>query len=564
MIALRTAGAPIRVARLALPAVVLVPVAAGVVGTALPAFGWLPAIGGDRLSLDPWRILFDAPGIGTSIRLTLTGGLVATLLSLVFAVSLAAVGHGRSWYRAIERAAIVLLSTPHAATAVAFAWLVAPSGLLVRLVSPELTGWTRPPTALVTVGDPFGLALVAGLVVKETPFLLFAIAAAGAQVDGAGMTAAARTLGARRPIAWLKAVYPRIHGQIRLPIAAVLVYGLSTVEMALILAPATPPPLVVRAVAWATDPDLARLFPAAAAAILLAVLSVATLAAWWMAERAAMILGRRWIEAGGRGDAAVAAILSPIAVAGAGAIVAGLLALGGLAVWSVAGPWRYPDVLPDRIDLAVWRGVADRAAGLVGTTVGIAAAAAVTAAVLVVARLEARDRGGGRRADTSGADALILAPLVIPQITVLFGVQVLLTALGIDGLAATVVWVHLVWVAPYVLLSLRDPWRALDPRNARAAATLGASPWRVLVAVKLPLLARPIAQAAAVGFAVSIGQYLATQFAGGGRIATLTTEAVAIAAAADRRTIGAYAVLQAILPLAAFGLALLAGRRGRG
>jgi putative thiamine transport system permease protein len=43
---------------------------------------------------------------------------------------------------------------------------------------------------------------------------------------------------------------------------------------------------------------------------------------------------------------------------------------------------------------------------------------------------------------------------------------------------------------------------------------------------------------------------------GAGRIATLTTEAVALSSSADRRVVGVYAVLQAILPLAAFMLAI--------
>lgn len=550
---------PMRLARLALPAAVLLPVVAGVAGTALPAFGWLPAIGGDRLSLDPWRTLFDAPGFAASVRLSLTSGFAATFLSLALAVALAATGHGRPWFRRIERVALVLLSAPHSAAAVAFAWLVAPSGLLVRLVSPELTGWTRPPTGLVTVGDPLGIAMVAGLVLKETPYLVFAIAAASAQVNGSALIAAARTLGARRSVAWIKAVYPSVHRQIRLPIAAVLVYGLSTVEVAIVLAPGTPPPLALRAVGWAADPDLDRLFPAAAAAMLLAVLSLASLAVWRLGERFGAWAGRRWVGTGGRGDDGVAAALAVLAGAGSMVIGMGLVALVGLSIWSVAGPWRYPAILPDRVDLAVWWAVADRAGALLGTTVLIAATTAALAGVLVIARLDTGDRGQGNRG--TGSDALVLLPLIVPQVTVLLGMQVLLTALDLDGAVMTVVWIHLVWVAPYLLLSLRDPWRALDPRYATTAATLGAPPWRVLTSVKLPILARPIAQATAIGFAVSVGQYLPTQFAGGGRIATLTTEAVALAAGGDRRTIGAYAVLQTILPIAAFAAASLATSR---
>ena len=40
-----------------------------------------------------------------------------------------------------------------------------------------------------------------------------------------------------------------------------------------------------------------------------------------------------------------------------------------------------------------------------------------------------------------------------------------------------------------------------------------------------------------------------TVFAGNGRIATLTTDAVTLAGGADRRVIGTYALLQALLPM---------------
>jgi putative thiamine transport system permease protein len=70
------------------------------------------------------------------------------------------------------------------------------------------------------------------------------------------------------------------------------------------------------------------------------------------------------------------------------------------------------------------------------------------------------------------------------------------------------------------------------------------------------MLLRSVCFAAAVGFAVSAGQYLPTLFAGAGRFSTLTTEAVTLASGSDRRVVGAYAFLQSALPLAVYGLAI--------
>ena len=156
-----------------------------------------------------------------------------------------------------------------------------------------------------------------------------------------------------------------------------------------------------------------------------------------------------------------------------------------------------------------------------------------------------------------GALALVYLPLLAPQIGFLFGVQVLLVWIRLDGTWLGLIWTHLLFVLPYVFLALADPYRSLDPRYARSALALGKSPWMVWTRIKLVMLLRPLLIALAVGFAVSVAQYLPTLFAGGGRFATLTTEALGLSAGGDRRVVGQLALMLALLPLAGFGLALV-------
>ena len=151
-------------------------------------------------------------------------------------------------------------------------------------------------------------------------------------------------------------------------------------------------------------------------------------------------------------------------------------------------------------------------------------------------------------------------PLLVPQVAFLFGAQVLLLRTSLDATLFAVVWAHLVFVLPYLFLSLADPWRAFDARYTRSGLSLGASRWRVFWRVKLPILLKPTLIACAVAFAVSVGLYLPTLFAGSGRVATLTTEAVTLSASADRRVIGTWAVLQSLFPLGAYMLAALLPR----
>jgi len=104
---------------------------------------------------------------------------------------------------------------------------------------------------------------------------------------------------------------------------------------------------------------------------------------------------------------------------------------------------------------------------------------------------------------------------------------------------------------------LAPAYRAWDGRIAVAGLALGATPERVFWRLRLPMLLRPALTAAAVGLAVSIGQYLPTLLIGGGRVETLTTEAVALSSGGNRRLIGTYALLQMVLPALGFVLALV-------
>jgi putative thiamine transport system permease protein len=145
----------------------------------------------------------------------------------------------------------------------------------------------------------------------------------------------------------------------------------------------------------------------------------------------------------------------------------------------------------------------------------------------------------------------------VPQAAFLFGLHLLFLLGGVDASLWALVLVHLVFVMPYVFLSLSDPWRAFDRRYEAIAAGLGKSRLETFRRVRLPMLARPVLTACAVGFAVSVGLYLPTVLIGAGRLTTITTEAVALAAGGNRRVIGVYAFLQMLLPFAGFAVATL-------
>ena len=556
------------IAWLLLAAVPGVAVGAGLLFVVLPAFGYFPALGGTIASLQPWRELFAYPGLTAAARATVVSAFVALPLALGLAMLALAwiapsgtipAGAARPGLpRVAAKLLSWLLATPHAAFALGLAFLVAPSGWLVRIAALALPIET-PPDLLVP-RDPWGLSLAAGLVLKEMPFLFFAGLTALSQLDAPRTLGIGASLGYRPGAAWLKLIAPRLYGLIRLPGYAALAYALSAVDLALVLGPTTPPTLAVLAVDLTHDPDLARRFPAAALALLHLLLTLAALGAWRLLEtlvacalRPILADGKRMPSPLWAGSAALGQALALMA------IVLGVLAVASLPVWSLASTWRFPDAMPECCTLDAWRRALPDLWLPLGDSLTIAAAATALSLAGAIAWLQL-ERTLGRRLRRNGR-ALAFLPLVISDVAFLMGVQILLLALGFGGGWLPVALAHALFVFPYVLLALADPWARLDPRYERSALCLGAGPWRVLVRVRLPLLLPALAFAAALGAAVSLSLYLPTVLAGGGRIATLATEAIALASGGDRRIVGVYGSAQALIIWAGFFAAYGLARR---
>ncbi|WP_275288861.1 ABC transporter permease [Halomonas elongata] len=522
----------------------------------LPAFGYLPALGGQALSLTPWQDLLAQPGLARSVILSFTTGLVTTAVSVVVVLLFLAGVAGTRLDRWIQRLVSPLLSVPHAAAAFGLAFLIAPSGLIARFVSPGLTGWERPPDWQI-VQDPWGISLMAGLILKELPFLLLMSLAMLPQLDPVRRTQMARSLGYHPTLAWLKVVTPALYPLIRLPIFAVIAYASSVVDVAMILGPTMPPTLAVSILSWFHDPDLSRRFMASAGALLQLGVTAMALLTWWMLERGIRYLGYRWVMNGHRrrGDAMLrntGKILILLAT------LTAFIGLGSLALNSAAGFWHFPDLLPQGFTPRHWQHALPELSVSLITTLVVAIISTLAALILVLAALENEQRTGRRPSEArlQSAQGLLYLPLIVPQIAFLFGLAVVLESLGIRIPSVMVVFGHLLFVLPYVFLALSEAYRRFDPRWLHLAASLGTSQNAAFWRIRFPMLLGPILTAIAVGLAISIGLYLPTQLLGAGRLPTVTTEAVALAAGGSRRIIGVWALTQACLPLLGFILAL--------
>jgi len=523
---------------------------------ALPIAAALPVAVWQGLSGTAWSALATDSQLPRALALSVGTALVSTLAALALTLWLVTHLHGGRAWTLLTRALGPLLAVPHAAFAIGLALLVMPAGVIARLLAVPL-GWSAPPN-WPTVNDANGIGLTLVLICKEAPFLLWNAVALLSRPELAlqlrGWLASARTLGYGDAAIWWRALWPLLLPRLAWPLLAVLAYGLTVVDLALIVGPASPPTLAV--IAWQSlqDGDAARNAEGAAMALLLAALLLACVLALAFAASA---LRRAWRLRATSGER-VPLVHSGAALART--VLWALLALYAvvallLALSSATGVWTFPALLPQSWTAGAWQQV--RASlSTIGLSAGLGAFATLAALVLVLLWFESTPASWDER-----VMPLVLAPLVVPSLLLMVGLYTLALPLRLDGSVTGLAWVHTLVALPYVFVALAPAWRHFDPRYEHTALALGRSRAAFWWRIKAPMLAAPMAAALAVGFAVSVAQYLPTQFIGAGRHATVTTEAVTLASGGQRHTAAAFALLQALLPAIGFALAAVVGQR---
>ncbi len=520
-------------------ACVILPILAGLSWFLAPAThleAWLDALGDPRL-----------PG---ALKVSVFTAVSSTILALAFAVLATMLTYPGAVWRSLRRRLPALLAFPHAAFAIGIALLIAPTGWLARLLATALA-WQAPPQ-WVTVQDSYGVTLMFALAIKESWFILWMLAALLGEQSVKQQMTIAGSLGYNRIQAWWKILLPQILPRLAWPLMAVFAYGLSVVDMALVLGPTTPPTLAVLTWQWLSDPDLARVAQGTIGALLLVGLLLAGVGIARLAW-----VGWRRLTAYPRGRRRTGTV-APWFARASGTLILMLGLIPGiiLLLWSLTGSWFFPSPLPAVWTLSNWTS-ADLHPLL--TTLWVASACVVLLLPLTLLWLE----WGPAR-----LNPLIYSPLLLPALPLAAAQYSVLVQLRLDGTAVGLIWSHMAWVLPYMLITLAGPYRVFDERLVTTARALGYTRWQACLKVKWPILLRPILAATAIGFSVSVAQYLPTVFSGAGRFQTVTTQAVALSAGSDRRILAVQSSLQMLLPLLAFASALTASwwlsRRHRG
>jgi spermidine/putrescine transport system permease protein len=172
-----------------------------------------------------------------------------------------------------------------------------------------------------------------------------------------------------------------------------------------------------------------------------------------------------------------------------------------------------------------------------------------------------RGRGSGT------VNTLMLLPLVTPEIVM--GVALLLLFLRVFpeiGLGTTAQVIgQVTFTLSYVVVIVRGRLTSIGPEYEEAAADLGAPPRDQLGRVLLPLLAPAIVAAAAVAFAVSIDDFVVTQYlSSDASTTTVSMLLYATARGAPTPALNAIATVALVITLATLSLAFLVYKRFAG
>jgi ABC-type spermidine/putrescine transport system permease subunit II len=176
----------------------------------------------------------------------------------------------------------------------------------------------------------------------------------------------------------------------------------------------------------------------------------------------------------------------------AGSLFLGLFLLIGLPVilmgiWSFAGRWGYPHLLPEDYPLIHWQRMLESAgilpALLKSVVISVIVTVMTAALALPTAWAMARFNIPFRRA----LEVFVLAPSIIPGIVVAVSVGQVFLVLGLSYSIPGVVLVQTIGTLPLMIRLMTASFETLPDELLHAARSLGAGPLGVAAHVVLPL-----------------------------------------------------------------------------
>ena len=225
-------------------------------------------------------------------------------------------------------------------------------------------------------------------------------------------------------------------------------------------------------------------------------------------------------------------------------VIAILAPIVPIFIWAFTGSWFYPDLIPEEFSLRAVKYIfspASKTADAVMKGGSIALVATVLSLIVGIPAGRAiglHDFRGKRL-----VIFLILAPVIVPGLSVLMGIHVAFIRFGLAGTVVGVTLAHLIATTPYVVMVMSSVFSNYDPEFEEQARTLGANVRKTFIHVTFPVIFPGVLVAGMFAFMISWGQYSVTLLISGGRVITVPLLLVNFASGADKPVTAALALL---------------------
>ncbi len=207
--------------------------------------------------------------------------------------------------------------------------------------------------------------------------------------------------------------------------------------------------------------------------------------------------------------------------------IAGLLAflvapMIPLFIWSISFRWFYPDILPSEYSTGAWEAVISPTNNVLGATWQTTLIALLVTVLSVLFGVPAgRALGLYNFAGKRIVEIMILAPIIVPGLAVVLGIDTMFIRYGLSGSIFGVALVHLVPTLPYMTLVMSGVFSNYDVDYELQARSLGAGRWATQRYVTLPAVFPGVVVGALFTFLISWSQYILTLLIGNGQVETL-------------------------------------------
>ncbi|MHC6180639.1 ABC transporter permease [Clostridium sp. JNZ X4-2] len=192
-----------------------------------------------------------------------------------------------------------------------------------------------------------------------------------------------------------------------------------------------------------------------------------------------------------------------------------------LIISAFSGNWQWPYFVPRQFSLRGIKYVLSSSNNSLEVLIySVILSMTVTLVTIVISIPAGRALGIYHFKGKNIVKLLVLAPVIVPPVSVGLGIHVEFLKFGIANSFLGVVIIHLIPCIPYAVSIISDVFKMLGEQLEQQARVLGATGIQTFFHVTLPTIMPAVISSAFLVFIVSFSQYFLTFLIGGGKVVT--------------------------------------------